>query len=411
MTLTDKLADPKVWEKYYNYKAASTLSKSEQAKLRSFIDNKEYLPVVERIRKGIPLNPPSKSVISKVYTSKKRIVYTYSTNENQVLKLLTYLLIRQYDSLFAGNLFSFRAGKDAQKAFKYLMHRNPGNLYAYKVDISNYFNSVNIDILSPLLKDAMKDEPELSDYLLMLLKDDRVYENGLLIREQKGIMAGVPTASFYADLYLSKMDFHFEKEGVIYARYSDDIIVFAPTQEETENHARYIKEFLREADLEINPSKENFFKPHEAWTFLGFEYKDGFVDISPASKDKLKAKLRRKTRSIERWQKRRNLTGDKAAKAFVNALNRKLYENKSDNDLTWSKWFLPVINTTKSLKEIDEYCEDCIRFLATGKRTKSRFNFTYEDIKKLGFKPLVSHYYEDWNDYSLSSSSRRSENE
>ena len=276
---------------------------------------------------------------------------------------------------------------------------------------SNYFNSVNIDILSPLLKDAMKDEPELSNYLLMLLKDDRVYENGLLIREQKGIMAGVPTASFYADLYLSKMDFHFEKEGVIYARYSDDIIVFAPTQEETENHARYIKEFLREADLEINPSKENFFKPHEAWTFLGFEYKDGFVDISPASKDKLKAKLRRKTRSIERWQKRRNLTGDKAAKAFVNALNRKLYENKSDNDLTWSKWFLPVINTTKSLKEIDEYCEDCIRFLATGKRTKSRFNFTYEDIKKLGFKPLVSHYYEDWNDYSLSSSSRRSENE
>jgi hypothetical protein len=52
-----------------------------------------------------------------------------------------------------------------------------------------------------------------------------------------------------------------------------------------------------------------------------------------------------------------------------------------------------MITTEKSLKEIDAYMQDCIRFVATGSRTKSRFNFTYDQMKELGLQSLVNRWF------------------
>ena len=83
---------------------------------------------------------------------------------------------------------------------------------------------------------------------------------------------------------------------------------------------------------------------------------------------------------------------DDVAQKEVN-FKSKLLENAGDNDLTWSAWFFSVINTTESLKKIDAYALDCIRYLATGKRTKARFNLRYEEIKAMGYRNLVNTYY------------------
>ena len=110
---------------------------------------------------------------------------------------------------------------------------------------------------------------------------------------------------------------------------------------------------------------------------------------------KLKQKLRRKARALARWRDRKGVSGEKAAKAFIKALNRKLYEHTDENDLTWARWFFPVISTSGSLRELDRYAEDCVRFIATGKRTKGRFDFRYEQMKRLGFRSLVHEYYRE----------------
>ena len=74
-------------------------------------------------------------------TQKKRIVYTYPYAENTVLKLLAYLLLRKYDSVFSDGLYSFRPNKTAKDAVRRLI-RTPriNEMYSYKADISNYFN-------------------------------------------------------------------------------------------------------------------------------------------------------------------------------------------------------------------------------------------------------------------------------
>ena len=206
-------------------------------------------------------------------------------------------------------------------------------------------------------------------------------------------MAGTPISTFLANLYLIQMDHYFSEAGVLYARYSDDIIIFAETQEAREVHAQKILAFLSEAGLTVNPDKEARTAPGEMWVFLGICYRDGIVDVAPVSVEKLKAKMRRKTRALVRWQVRKGVTGIQSAKAFIRIFNRKLFENPAEHELTWARWYFPLINTTQSLKVIDAYSQSCIRYLATGKRTKAAYNFRYEDMKALGYRSLVNHYY------------------
>ena len=206
-------------------------------------------------------------------------------------------------------------------------------------------------------------------------------------------MAGTPLACFYAHLYLKDLDRQFEEQGISYARYSDDIIVFAETEEKLNSYVDTIRDFLAEKHLVMNPDKEIVTGPGQQWTFLGFSYQSGVLDIAPASVDKLKGKMRRKREALRRWQRKKELTGDKAAKAFIRVFNRKLFEASEENDLTWSRWYFPVINTADSLKVIDLYAQDCIRFLISGRHTKARFNVRYEDMKALGYRSLVHEYY------------------
>lgn len=389
------LADPARWLEYQEYKRSSGhLSRRDDAALEDFIQTKGYLPVVEGILQDQPFSKPQKREISKLHSGKKRVVYTYREPENWVLKLLTFLLQRKYDRLFCPNLYSFRKGRSVRDAVKLLTgHPDIQKMWAYKVDISNYFNSIPIPKLLPMLREALKEEVEVYRFLETILCDPWVEADGVLLREDKGIMAGTPISTFLADLYLNAMDWHFYGEKVLYARYSDDIILFALSREALQTQVSTVQAFLARAGLSVNREKEEWTAPGQMWTYLGISYRDGVVDVAPASVDKLKGKMRRKARALSRWAARKNATGSQAAGAFIRKFNQKLFENTNEHDLTWSVWYFPLINTDVSLREIDQYCQSCIRSLATGKHNKSSYNFRYEQMKELGYLSLVNRYY------------------
>lgn len=394
MSLLDYIAMELVWEKFYEYKQSLACPKQFTKELRKYIDDKAYLSVYESIQKGDDFPVPEKSVISKMSSEKKRVVYTYPAAENTVLKLITWLMLREYDDLFSEGLFSFRPGHTAKDAMRRLLKVKELDCYhAYKVDIHDYFNSVPIEMLLPRLEEVLQEDPELYNFLKALLTQPFVRDRGKLVTEKKGIMAGTPISSFYANLFLKDLDQYFMEKEVIYTRYSDDILVLAKEKEALEEYVAYIREFLQAHQLEVNPAKECFFTPNEGFQFVGFSYQDGRVDIAPATIKKLKQKMRRKRDALARWCKRNDMEGSSGAKAFIRVFNRKLLESPRDNELSWSSWFFPVINQTESLHEIDLYAQECIRYLVSGKHTKARFNVRYEDLKKLGYKSLVHEYY------------------
>ncbi|MBR6623796.1 MAG: hypothetical protein IKK91_07910 [Ruminococcus sp.] len=394
MSMLDMLSQRDSWERFYKYKSSLVGNTEFCKRLRRFIDSEGYISVCEKIEVGERFPLAEKSVISKLDSQKKRVVYTYPEAENIVLKLLTHLILRKYDYLFSDGLYSFRPNRTAKDAVRKITRTSDINMmYSYKADISNYFNSVPIDKFLPMLHKSLYDDERLYLFLSSLLTESHVIEDNEIISEEKGIMAGTPLSAFYANLYLKELDSYFAEKEILYERYSDDIILFADSMQKCEKYAEFLKSFIADNGLKINNAKESFSTPENGWTFLGFSYKDGIIDIAPVSVIKMKHKMRRKTRALQRWKKRNGLDGEKAALAFIRIFNKKLFEGSENNDLTWNKWFFSVINTDKSLRIIDNYAQDCIRFLITGKHTKSRFNVKYDDIKKLGLKSLVHEYY------------------
>ena len=394
MNVIDRLFNKREWETFLAHKLEQdNESEQELQDLQVFIEQEEYLPIVELIKSGGTFYPPKKLLISKSGSEKKRTVYSFSRGENYVLKHISFLL-KEYDYVFAPNLYSFRVERSVRTAIERIINvKHLEQYYTYKVDISSYFNSSDVDIVISELEKVLKNDDALFSFFKRLLKDTRVEFDGQIINEKKGILPGVPISNFLANLYLNDLDYYFKENRVIYARYSDDIIIFSKTEEQLNDNISKIKEFLKERKLSINSKKERLSAPNQPWDFLGFEYCDGKIDVCESSLKKIKAKMKRKTRALARWASKRKLPKEKAAVAFIKKFNAKLYDNPIHNELTWTRWYFPVINTTKGLENIDDYMQECIRYLATGKRTNSKYMFRYQEIKALGYRNLVHEYY------------------
>lgn len=394
MPLLNCLSNQSIWIQYFEYKVQNGhLGENEAQDLFRFIRNQEYIDILNKIA-AEGFSPPCKKQIQKIDSTKKRLVYTFPKEENYILKLLTYLLIRVYDGVFSSNLYSFRANYSVKQAFQHILSTSKiDQYYTYKIDISDYFNSIDLDILLPSLHKVLSNDLALYEFIEAILKNPFVVENGEIKQEKKGVMAGCPIAAFLANVYLSDLDKMFAEEDTIYCRYSDDIIIFTKNKEAQERIKQKLLTTLENYHLTVNTAKEVTTIPNEPWTFLGLKYDNGEIDISDIALKKIKAKMRRKTRALIRWKNLKNKEPIYAVKAFINAFNKKFYNNTDVHDMTWSRWYFPLITTDKNLRVIDQYMQECIRYIATEKHTKSRYNFRYNQMKELGYQSLVNNWY------------------
>ena len=395
-SILTQLVRQETWEEFLAYrlmKGRFTWHEFDEAD--RFVEQEDYLHLAQRILQGEGLGIPKKKIVNKMGTGKKRVVYSFAPDEMVILKLIAFKLY-DYDACFTPNCYAFRRGIKASDAiFRIRQAIGDRHMWAYKLDIHDYFNSISIDILLPMLADMLADDPQLYRFFEKMLTDNRVEYNGETILENHGVMAGVPTAPFLADVYLKEVDRYFHEAHVIYARYSDDIIMFAPDRKTLEVYISQMAEFLRRYQLEVNPDKEKIYSPDEAYEFLGFKCFAHDIDISEATKKKMKGKIRRATNSMMRWKIKNHIEPEKAMKGLINHFNRIFFENDDTESLTWSRWFFPVINKTDGLKEIDHYLQQNIRFLATGKHNKANYKTNYAQLKQLGYRSLVNEYYKN----------------
>ena len=393
-SIIKQLTQQDVWEEFLAYRLLKgRFTWHEFYEADRYVEREEYLPLAQKIVQGEGLDIPHKKIINKMGTGKKRVVYSFAPDEMTILKLLAFKLY-DYDRWFSPNCYAFRRGVKASDAVFDIIHAiGDQKMWAYKLDIHNYFNSIPIDILLPMLKEMMADDEPLYHFFERILTDDRVIYNGKTIQEKHGVMAGTPTSPFLANVYLKAVDKHFHDAHVTYARYSDDIIIFAPDLDTLEEHKNQMASFLRQYQLVINPDKERIYSPNEAYEFLGFKCHGRNIDISEATIKKTKGKIKRAAKALMRWSSKKNIEPEKAMKGLINHFNRVFYEDGDTEMLTWSRWFFPVINQTNGLKEIDHYLQQNIRFLSTGKHNKTNYKTVYTQLKRLGYKSLVNEYY------------------
>lgn len=399
MELWEQLSEPEVWQEFIQYKIEKQhLSHAEQKELETYIEEKRYLAVLAQIAGGEDFPLPVRKEINKVGVSKKRVVYSFPKDHSILLKLMTFLLYR-YDDLFATNCYAFRRNYGVKDAVRRILHtRKIWDSYCLKVDVSNYFNSIPVEPLLEQLDCLKAEDNKLYEFLKSLLTVDKaiVCENGRerVIAEKRGAMAGTPLSPFLANVYLMDVDYFFEEKGVLYFRYSDDILIFAESEDELDIFRRELYMKLKEKGLSLNPAKVQVSGPGETFTFLGYGFCNGRADLAESTIEKIKGKIKRKSHSLRKWQREKGLSGDRAAKGFIRAMNRKFYGVGEDADFSWSRWFFPCLTCDNGLREVDAYMQQYIRYCVTGRHYKGNYRITYEQMKEWGYRSLVHEYYE-----------------
>ena len=394
-SIITQLGTQEAWEAFLAYRLQQgRFNWHDFDEADTYVAEAQYLPLAEKIARGERLGLPEELLVNKMGSGKKRVVYRYDDDTMRMLKLLAHLLYR-YDDRFASNCYAFRRGLDAHDALRRVnrsLHGQP--MWAYKLDIHDYFNSIPIPLLLPMLQELLADDPPLYAFFERMLTERRVVYRGQVLEEDHGIMAGTPTAPFLANVYLSAVDHHFAEAGVLYARYSDDIILFAPDLETLERHKATLLESLAALGLEVNPDKERLFTPEEPFEFLGFRCHGHDIDIASASIQKMKGKIRRQSQALMRWRKRKDIDAERAMKALIRYFNRKFFESDDPETLTWSRWYFPMLTKTDGMNEIDHYLQQQLRFLGTGTHGKANYRTTYEQLKALGYQSLVHAFWE-----------------
>ena len=358
-------------------------------RVMKIIQKKQYLKFNKEYLLSFAL--PQKVLLSEFNTSKKRTVYVYPEPYRTILKLAAMYMLNNYNDDFCGNSLAYTKGRSVKSGFRILRRwgLTRGDL-VYKNDFSDYFNSINLDLLELELTSFIEDEDkDLTIFIMKLLREQRVrYKKAIITVENKGVMAGSPIAGILANIFMHKIDEQMMKHDYKYIRYADDTLITG------RDALAFFKQQVALAGITLNPKKMKVMTLEDGITFLGFKFVNTTVDISDKALAKMKSRFKRRAKWYSKWARTNNVKRDVAVRDYIKKINYKLFSDQDDS-INWSRWYIPNINTPDSLHYLDMYFQTCIRYLYSGTwhRGKKHYALTYKKMRELGYRSLVNEYY------------------
>jgi hypothetical protein len=393
MKVLERLFLQDTWERF--------LLSAEEKRIGN--DQKLERNIKQIIKKGvdnIDLNfpIPVKKEIAKYKNSKKRTVYTFGEPYNTYMKAINFILqdTPEYANKFCVNSVAYQKGKSVKHYVLKLKDeiRKGKRKYYIKSDFSDYFNSIDQKILFDKIDLFFNDEDsDLKKLFKDLLQRPEVLVNGkteTII--EKGVMAGIPISGYLANVYMNEVDWIMYKNFIYYTRYADDVIILTNNMEKDK---KFFEDQLKPLNVTLNPKKVDEGIIKDGLVFLGFHIQDRQININQRALDKMKRRIKRRSKWFNMWLTKNKVRRDVAARTFIEGMNGKFYAKDSEDQTCWIEWYGKTITTDVALKEIDSYMAQYIRYILTGaqKGYKKNAEVPYEKLKELGFRPLVNEYW------------------
>jgi len=211
---------------------------------------------------------------------------------------ITQQLMPIYEPLFTDNSYGYRPGRCAKGAIKRIKeYAEQGYTHAVALDLSQYFDTLNHEMLLNLLRKNVKDE-RVIQWIKRYLKSG-VMENGVVMETEEGSPQGGNISPLLANIYLNEFDQEYEKRGVKFVRYADDIVLLAKSDRAAkrllETSTKYLEGTLK---LKVNQEKSCVVSVFAIRNFkyLGFALgKNGkgiYIRVHGKSWGKMKSKLK-----------------------------------------------------------------------------------------------------------------------
>ena len=211
---------------------------------------------------------------------------------------ITQQLMPIYEPLFSDNSYGYRPGRCAKDAIKRIKeYAEQGYTHAVALDLSKYFDTLNHEMLLNLLRRNVKDE-RVIQWIKRYLKSG-VMENGVVMETEEGSPQGGNISPLLANIYLNEFDQEYERRGVKFIRYADDIVLLAKSDRAAkrllEASTKYLEGTLK---LKVNQEKSRVVSVFAIRNFkyLGFTLgKNGkgiYIRVHEKSWKKMKSKLK-----------------------------------------------------------------------------------------------------------------------
>ena len=346
------------YEKNINVALLRKLMQPEyQMQLYNALLNREY-----------KIFPPHKAKIPKD-NGDYRTVYVNEDIDRIYLSLYNDMMFELHSCFISTFCKSYQKGISCPNTVKEVS-RKLCYYKGYKADMTHYFDSTPLEQINKLF-DKLRmitrvDLPVREYYNSNLVFD----ENDNLIEEYAGMKQGCAFSTFLANALLYEIDEMLgNMEGLLYVRYSDDILFVGKNYEK----AKIILENeLSKLGLELNSDKTYEIHNKEWFDFLGFKIKGSQITFSDKSFKEIRKFILKSTIKYKYRNKQGKIIYVNSRQRAINTINSHLYKNYTINNkraFGWGEYFLPIVNVEKDIKTLDELIKDCIRGCET-KRTK-----------------------------------------
>ncbi len=215
--------------------------------------------------------------------------------QQMVLQVLQPL----FDPTFHAQSFGFRPGKSAHDAVRAAQsYVQAGKDWVVDMDITNFFDRVNHDILMNRIGQTIRDKRVLS--LIGRYLRAGVMVEGLVQASEEGTPQGGPLSPLLANIYLDALDRELERRGLAFSRYADDCNIYVSSQRSAQRVLASLTTWItRHLRLEVNATKSGTGRPWER-KFLGFRIDpQGKIEAAPPSVERFKTKVREMWRSCQ----------------------------------------------------------------------------------------------------------------
>ena len=256
--------------------------------IRQEIENNKYQPE----------NIILKEIIN--YKGKRRLVSILNIKDKFISKLLLEVLEKYIAPNFSENSYAYQKGKGTTQAIlKIKKLVEEGNEIVGKIDIKDYFDTINHEKLLKMMQDV-KIERRVIELINKFIKCKVDYQYSTYTKTQ-GIIQGSPLSAILSNIYLDSFDKELDKLNIKYIRYCDDINIFGKDKKEVYSTIKFIEKRLKEQYLlNINHNKTEITNVFYT-IFLGYKLiKNKFgVEIVKISKE-VQYTNRWRTNSLEK---------------------------------------------------------------------------------------------------------------
>ncbi len=238
-------------------------------------------------------------------------------------------------------------------------------------DIAGYFENIDLDRLKQMSIDAGVSQ-EVAD-LLGIQLESWTWRYLYVIHRQRGLLQGNAASYLYANFYLWDIDEYYEKKGIVYHRFLDDVNIHAKSKSEAKIILTKLNQFLRNKGLALNTAKTYILEGNEIENHFMFSLMDEIeVLLKDIKKNGDSSQLKRKRKDIYKkilkWDRLNSYLFKRLLTAYIQTRDGTLFKNSIKYLELYPDLTDKLCQYYRSLKNGNKVAEFLLEFLTDDNR-------------------------------------------